>query len=229
MGLPSGYTQLEYIGLSGSQYIDTGFKPNNNTRVVMDFYMKNDSKATQYIFGARTNTSTQRYDFLWSSSASSYTSLIYNGNAVNYKLEGVEANGRHFVEKDKTTTTLDGVSVTSDNTNAFTAAYTMYIGTCNNAGSALAGLTGSVYYCTIYDNGTLIRDFVPCKNASGVVGMYDTVNNVFYGNSGSGAFTAGPEIAGETPETYIGYVNIGGVLKPVTRGYMNTGGVVEML
>ena len=43
----------------------------------------------------------------------------------------------------------------------------------------------------MYDNGTLIRDFIPCKNASGVIGLWDDVNGVFYQNAGSGTFDAG--------------------------------------
>ncbi|MBQ4353596.1 MAG: discoidin domain-containing protein [Clostridia bacterium] len=48
-----------------------------------------------------------------------------------------------------------------------------------------------MYSCQIYDNGTLVRDFVPCVDYSGEVGMYDLVSAVFYGSSGTGAFTAG--------------------------------------
>ena len=33
------YTELEYIQSSGTQYIDTGFKPNQDTRVVTKFDM----------------------------------------------------------------------------------------------------------------------------------------------------------------------------------------------
>ena len=51
-----------------------------------------------------------------------------------------------------------------------------------------------LYSCEIYDGSTLVRDFIPCKNPSGAVGLYDTVNGTFYGNSGTGAFTAGAEI-----------------------------------
>ena len=37
---------------------------------------------------------------------------------------------------------------------------------------------------------------VPARRASdGAVGMYDTVGGTFLGNSGSGAFKAGPEVA----------------------------------
>ena len=51
-----------------------------------------------------------------------------------------------------------------------------------------------IYSCKIYSNSALIRQFVPCKNSSGEVGLYDEVNNVFYGNAGTGVFIAGPEV-----------------------------------
>jgi hypothetical protein len=34
--LPSGYAELDYIEKIDSQYIDTGFKPNQDTRIVID-------------------------------------------------------------------------------------------------------------------------------------------------------------------------------------------------
>ena len=49
MSLPSGYKRLEYIQSTGTQYIDTGFKPNNNTRVVMDLlYTGNESISNEF-------------------------------------------------------------------------------------------------------------------------------------------------------------------------------------
>ena len=55
------------------------------------------------------------------------------------------------------------------------------------------------YSCEIYDNGTLIRSFIPCKNPSGTIGLYDIVNSKFYTNVGSGGtFTAGPEVPKST-------------------------------
>lgn len=58
----------------------------------------------------------------------------------------------------------------------------------------------SVYYCKIYDNGTLIRNFIPAKrNSDNVLGLYDIVNSKFYTNAGTGTFIAGPE---KTPWRY---------------------------
>lgn len=66
----------------------------------------------------------------------------------------------------------------------------------NTGGNVDNYTKAKVYSCKIYDNGTLARDFIPCKNASGLVGLWDDVNNTFYSNAGSGTFTAGPEAIG---------------------------------
>ena len=46
---------VEYIQSSGTQYIDTGFMPNNNARVVMDVQPLNGNTAP--IFRCRSNSS----------------------------------------------------------------------------------------------------------------------------------------------------------------------------
>ena len=44
------------------------------------------------------------------------------------------------------------------------------------------------------DKNVLVRDFTPCKNPSGEVGLYDYVTKQFYGNAGSGTFIPGEEV-----------------------------------
>ena len=51
---------------------------------------------------------------------------------------------------------------------------------------------GKVYYLKIYNSGTLVRNMLPCKNESGIVGMYDIIEKKFYNNNGTGTFIAGP-------------------------------------
>ena len=46
-------------------------------------------------------------------------------------------------------------------------------------------------YYKIYDNGTLVRNFIPIKTEKGAVGLLDQVNNVAYYNQGTGTFIAG--------------------------------------
>lgn len=64
-----------------------------------------------------------------------------------------------------------------------------------------------LYSCKIwktvaFEGVPLIRDFIPCKNASGEVGLWDDVNSVFYGNAGTGAFIAG-EIPSATHKALV--------------------------
>ena len=67
----------------------------------------------------------------------------------------------------------------------------MYIFALNEEGS-LKNLSGEkrLYSFRIYDGATLVRDFIPCKNPSGVVGLYEIVEGKFYQNKGTGEFIA---------------------------------------
>jgi hypothetical protein len=77
-------------------------------------------------------------------------------------------------------------------------------------------IKAKLYVCRIYDKFTLVRDFVPCKNSSGTIGLYDLVNNQFYSNAGSGTFTAGPVITDASTARKIkkAYIGIGGIARP---------------
>lgn len=56
--------------------------------------------------------------------------------------------------------------------------------------------TGTQYIDTgiIPTDETKIESYSQCKNSSNEVGLYDTINKVFYSNAGSGSFVAGPEL-----------------------------------
>ena len=63
----------------------------------------------------------------------------------------------------------------------------------NNVG--VQGCEARIYYCQIYNNNNILRDYAPCyRKSDNKPGMYDLVNNVFYTNSGTGQFLIGNEI-----------------------------------
>ncbi len=49
----------------------------------------------------------------------------------------------------------------------------------------------------MYDNGVMVRNFIPCKNASGEIGLYDMVYDNFYKSPQGTAFTAGAETSNQ--------------------------------
>lgn len=50
---------------------------------------------------------------------------------------------------------------------------------------------GAVYGIKVYSGSNLTYNFIPCINPSLEYGLYDVVNNQFYGNAGTGSFTGG--------------------------------------
>jgi hypothetical protein len=183
VSLPDGYTQADYIESSGTQYIDTGFKPNQNTGVTIDFQLKSVS-GWQCIFGVRTGANTKSYSLWHSGSVFGFYYAIVN--ALFSNLNGTE---RHRVVAKKNTAVADGASSVSPALSNFNADYSMYLFAVCSDGATQSNASMKLYSCQVYDNGILVRDFVPCTNASGAYGLYDRVNGQFYGNAGTGAFT----------------------------------------
>lgn len=183
-GLPSGYKLLNYIQSSGTQYVDTEFKPNQDTRVVIDMESV-ASHSDVPLFGARVAYKNTAFS-LWLRDTKIQTD--YNTLATTITVESTLK--RFIIDKNKNVTTADGVTVTQTAT-TFQSAYSAYLFGLNQAGTLNSTGTVSIklYSCQIYDNGTLVRDYVPCTDPSGAYGLYDKVNAKFYGNAGSGSFT----------------------------------------
>lgn len=193
-GLPSGYTQLQYIQSTGTQWINTGFKPNQNTRAALTVDAK-PSTAAEWLFGARNGNTDRTFGLL--SFNYQYRS-DYNNSTDEYST--VTPSGKFAVDKDKNVTKFNGTVGVTAKFGSFQCTYPMFLFANNNAGAAAGFGSFKLYVCKLFDNGNLIRDFVPCVDPTGNAGLYDLVDGKFYGNAGTGTFTAGPEIpAPEAP------------------------------
>lgn len=197
MALPSGYTPLEYIESTGTQYIDTGFKPNQDTRVVLDVE-PTTSQDTKTIFGARIAWKHADYTFWYINDTQFQTD--YGDNVQIVDVDNLLK--RVTIDKNKDVTTVGSYKVTNT-ANAFQSEFPMYLFAMNQNGAVDSRMiTAKVYSCQIYDNGTLVRDYVPVQRVDGTVGLLDQVNNVFYPDAAGGDFIAGPvAVQPEAPET----------------------------
>ena len=201
-GLPSGYTQLEYIQSSGTQYINTGFKPNQNSRAVLDFQLTAITGAWQGILSARDGAANAYGNnfSLWATASNTYRTDFGTDGGPTFGAVNTE---RHFLDKNKAIVSIDDVTATNAAA-VFSCNFPLCIGTGYTGGASEYPAMLKIYACQIYDNGTLVRDFVPCKNDSSAVGLYDTVEGQFYANAGTGSFTAGPEIIIDPPSAPTG-------------------------
>lgn len=199
-GLPSGYTELEYIQSTGTQRIDTGFIPNQDTRVYAECVLPIASGSTQALFGCRVSSSSRQYQFV---TQGGYYRTDYNTTINNFTQTSF-GNEKFYIDKNKNVTDVNGQYSINQTYGSFTCPGNMYLFATNNNGSAYGYASAKLYALQIYDNGTLVRNFIPYKNASGAVGLYDTVEGQFYTNAGTGSFTAGPEIIPDPPAAPTG-------------------------
>lgn len=184
--LDVGGKQIERIVNTAGQYIDTGFFPDGDTRMVLDFEILTVPSSSKTIIGSREDTKTNTFILVLASG----TNFRDDYNKTQKSISGVSVAGRHLYDKNKNVTTIDGVTV--NHTKAtFSTGYSAYIFTTNDAGSvhSTTGVHMAVYSCQIYDNGTLVRDFVPWVTADGEAGLKDKLSGVFYHNCGTGQFT----------------------------------------
>ena len=189
--LPSGYTRLEYIEGTGTQYVDTAYFPCELTRVVTAI-TPTSGNTTNGVFGGRTGNNVSTFS-LWCLNGVFRTDFDTNSQHVTTDVK-VEAGVRVEVDKDRGTTRLGSKTFTQTGT-AFRAANSMHVFAVNPDSKARY-FRGRIETFSIYESGLLEHELVPARRASdGSVGMYDTVAGAFLANSGTGAFKAGPEVA----------------------------------
>lgn len=196
--LPKGYTEVEYIQSSGTQYINTNFVPNQDTRVILDIEITDAISSIKSIFGVRTGTSSAAFG-MWITNGVYYPQ--YGDVAYNAKPINKTTSGRVLIDMNKNVANVNGTSVTFSKS-TFNSGYPLFLLNMNSAGTVDTRMMNcKTYACQIYDNGTLVRDYIPCINSDGTAGLYDMVNGVFYGNAGTDSFAEGPAY-GE----FIGYI-----------------------
>lgn len=177
MGLPSGYRRFQYIQSTGDQYIDTGIQPNHNTRVKIKLSTNQSGSFT--VIGSDTG---------WTENGFALGTGFLHYGVETTSLEGLNNGAVHEVYFNKNEVSLDGVVVATMNPATFSVGYNMALFANNRTNSIQEKTTMELYSCQIYSNDTLIRDFVPCENASGVPGLFDLVNNYFYPSATSEPF-----------------------------------------
>lgn len=197
-------TPLESLTSNGTQYIDSGFKPNQNTRVICKVSNWPLTNKSTILFGCRTsNSSSDRYAFICAESPNQYRTDFYNNNQTWAAISSI-TNTPVIIDKNKNITTIGKNTITNTN-GTFQSAYNMYIFAMNQKGTVSGLSSSTIHHLQIYDGNTLVRDFIPIKTTTNIYGLWDTVNKVFYKNAGTGTFTGGPAV------TLTGWHKIKGV------------------
>lgn len=171
-GAPVSYTELNYIQSTGTQYIDTGITMNKTDNVIIE---------------QKCAISNDRY-----AGCNGYTQ--WTGDITN----NVDSVVKVVYTSTNNTETIyvDGVQKTSnlwDNYNGSNVKIGIFkLGEEGNTWHESSAQVGILYYCKIYKNNKLVRDFVPAqRDEDSVVGLYDKVSKMFFVNNGTGNFVSG--------------------------------------
>lgn len=192
------YIPIEYIESTGIQYINTGVQPNQDTRVVMEYMAS--SNFSGFLFGARNSLSSgnRSYGVLYSGDGK--LSSDYNERLVIISLSNSFYNQKLICDKYKRQIVVYDQNGNTLGAGANAAAtfgpdYALIFPN-TQTGTVITYITGSIkiYSFKIYDNGTLVRDFIPVLDTDNVPCMWDLVSEACFYNAGTGEFIAGPEI-----------------------------------
>lgn len=191
--LPSGYTPIEYIESTGTQYIDTGVTPAGDICITIDFQASTVSGNWYAIAGSRGDAS-HNYEnnicFFIDGSTGTYRT-DYGSSAVSF---GSADTARHTVIKDAGKTKFDGSVVADAQYESLGGDLPIFVFACDEQGEANFRSSIKVYGCSIEIGASFVRDFIPVKRESdGAVGLYDIIGGQLYANEGNGSFQAGPE------------------------------------
>lgn len=221
--ISSGLLGLEYIESTGTQYIDTGIKASKNLKVEADIDVS-PASGWVMILGDYTNGS---YFSWWRQNTTMYA--YYGSN--NKTLAELTGKRKYISNNTNNIWSIDTskITVTSNSSDFSKNGNNLYLFSVNNGGNYNKA-SMKLYSCKIYDNGILVRDFIPAKRISdGKCGLWDKVNFKFYTDENGGNFKAGAEksaiAAIGTPIEYIQssgtqYINSGFIPKATTRTIM---------
>ena len=185
--LPSGYTHLDYVTANGTQYIQTNLT-------------ESDLRYCGYEVKASSTGTTNGNGHLLSSANMFFTRLCYqSGRWYSTKRFGNESGtsaggsidqwvvGTVYVleafKNGSNLVSINGIPYRyftpgSDYTASNKFAIFAYGGSVS---TTKYRFHGNFYYMKLENtDGELIHYFVPCKNASNVVGLYDVIDGVFY-------------------------------------------------
>lgn len=184
--LPEEYQQVEYIESTGTQYIDTLIKANQDTKVEAELQFTNTTEMFD-VFGSRTSATENNFEVIQPGGAIGIDFENYQNNRLLIKCNAEELLKKYVYVISNKELAIGLYKQDVIVYNEFETPESIYIfdvsGNPNGFGKAYARL----YYFKMWNNNSLVRDFVPCyRKVDGKPGLYDLVNDVFYTNQGTG-------------------------------------------
>lgn len=185
-GLPSTYQAVSYIQSSGTQYIDTGVKANSEIEITITVnHFFDTTEGSKCLYGGGVGWENKYIQ----GELDQYPYFAFNNQSKGQRY--VPSIGLDYtVNQNKNVIKINNATFYNFTYNSFTTNYNITLFAGNRGGDVVEFGSYRVKSCQIKDNGILVRNFVPCyRKSDNEIGLYDTINKVFYTNDGSGDFS----------------------------------------
>lgn len=236
--LPYGFKKCVYLQSDGTQWIDTGVAPNNETGLFCKT-LKLDNAFGSF-FGVRNTSDSsimapfmgdggKTLSYRWKSIKED--NIITVDNVGDYSFSSFLNYYNDRLAKFDSEDT-DIVRTISDILENYT--YNIWLFSTNFQGSFSTNYgkyRGRIYRAQITQGNTLIRDYIPCLDADGRPCMWDSINDVaYYNQSGGTEFTYCVEHQLPSDFVKLKYLESNNNLQHIKTGYVptnNTGMYVD--
>lgn len=192
-----------YLQSSGTEWIDTEFCPNQDTKLELLFSPIQDSQQYSCIFGVRNSSSPYAYYQIFMAPFNySYTTCRHDYGTSNKQFSYTTVVGQKYdLVMNKNEVYINGILASTKSYETFQNSNTITLYGSNVGGSVENTRSKKKYYKAIlWDNILLSRCYYPVDTNTVIgdftvpaPGMWDAVNKKFYSNAGTGTFTYGKD------------------------------------
>ena len=192
VAVDAAYKPVNYIEVASrasGNALNTGYKPNMDTKLVMDVELKSGNTSMLYGNHYTNSSDTPHYYFMYQVTATSNFIIgygEYNTGTVSTSAGRIKRDARIKFTCDKGAFSYPNASGGtrsinySSNGGTFEESSTTlklfgYSGTSSNGNAA-----GKIYRVTISENDVVLHDFIPCVKLEGsIAGLYDIINGTY--------------------------------------------------
>lgn len=195
--LPDGYTELQYLESTGTQYIDTNEQFDEEASYELAVAVTAHNISVNRVWGVIGN----KY---WTLASSNYGQIMMyigydwgGGKSYDHRASTFSLNVKYVVTMTSLSISCPDLIFTSTSTNqTLKRMDSVVLFGARESTSDSVNFKGfaQIFSYKKMKNGQVLRDFVPAKNSSNVAGMYDLISNKFFTNNGTGAFVMGPAV-----------------------------------
>lgn len=200
-------SEVEYLKLIGTQWLDTGYKGNINT--AMECVCKiTDTTYGYVIAGSRTSPTVGNISFVCGKTNGSYQYICdfgdYTYSRLLVKKSDIDDYVKLYTSKDlrKGIDVVSGTEYTNNYiiSNTEQTPYTIKIGCCgDNYPASFKHFRGCIKSFKLWSSDTLLLDLIPVR--IGQIGyMYDKVSGKLFANKGTGNFVLGADVNNPVPK-----------------------------